>query len=388
MTRTLRLSLVTLLFLLAITGSAEARQAQIIGGSEAQSLPPGMASLQLRQAAPAGGRAGHFCGGTLVRPRWVLTAAHCISGQFESIDVLLGTRDLLAKKPERRPVVAKYIHPFYDGGVRDDIALLYLGSASRQPTAGLPDTAPVPGQTITAYGWGARKSNFPQMLQQTSLSILPWDDDLCSWWSHDRSTFCVAEPSNTQGICRGDSGGPAYGPDGKILGVASFAGRHPYLCVDPAGRMGFARVGTYLNWINGQMDRPPSSYRKQSVGRNWATVPDFMVWSSRVMSKNVSRPYSPTPREALWAEVGVNRAIRSAELVIPSPGGEICTVDGIDGFSSPEVCSSNGRIPLVVADGGAAAGAWFFAPKSCYRGAYVLARVGNKTYKRYPGLCF
>lgn len=88
-----------------------------------------------------------------------------------------------------------------------------------------------------------------------------------------------------------------------------------------------------------------------------------------------------------WAEVSVNRSIRSATLVIPNQQGLVCTVNGYRDFPGADACYSNGRIPLVIADGGGQAGVWFFGPTDCYRNAYYLVVVGLKEYKRSAGVC-
>ncbi len=67
-------------------------EAPIVGGEDAEPLKyPWMASLQQSS--------GHFCGGSLINNKWVLTAAHCIKNKnIESFKVILGEHQF--SKPE------------------------------------------------------------------------------------------------------------------------------------------------------------------------------------------------------------------------------------------------------------------------------------------------
>jgi hypothetical protein len=91
------------------TGPAprSARPRFIVGGAEAAPNDwPWMASLQ--------DGSFHFCGGALIAPDMVVTAAHCTAGSSPGdFDVVLGRHDLSTNDGERIPIAEIINHPDY-----------------------------------------------------------------------------------------------------------------------------------------------------------------------------------------------------------------------------------------------------------------------------------
>ena len=225
--------------------------------------------------------ADQFCGGTLIEPDLVVTAAHCVDDKSAGeVDVLLGAHDLTDGTEncnmggeclrQRIKVSQLTIHEKWDDTTIDnDIALLKLA----KPVAGLSAAALIslpalkdPGTTATAIGWGdtaggAEDQDYPTTLQQVNLSLVSQsvcvdahsymtitDNMLCGW-------------NSGKGVCFGDSGGPLVVQNAsqnnrwELIGISSFVGPKTggLKCAQPDYPSVFVNVYNYLDWIE-----PPS----------------------------------------------------------------------------------------------------------------------------------
>ena len=131
----------------------------VVGGTE---VDPACPDCKYPFMVSLRGSFGHFCGGSLVRDNWVVTAAHCVSNSSpESLQVSIGLHDVNNTTGSQTVSVDQVIiHPNYGGstGIDNDYALLRLS----EPVTGFApiklitnpahDDEPVMSTTM---GWGA-----------------------------------------------------------------------------------------------------------------------------------------------------------------------------------------------------------------------------------------
>jgi len=205
---------------------------RIIGGLEAEAGAwPWQAAIV--DANNPNAYNGQKCGGTLIAPEWVMTAAHCVQNvAFGARDVLLGQHLLSGSGGQRINGVWWYIHPNFDSILLDsDIALIRLAHPAElndqvqwidlvTPADFALDAA---GVMATVTGWGNVNSSggasYPDGLRQVEVPIVTnqacetgYDQtEFPSDWITD-NMMCAGYFEGGKDACNGDSGGPLVVP--------------------------------------------------------------------------------------------------------------------------------------------------------------------------------
>ena len=239
---------------------------KIIGGYD-DAAPPWMVSLKRNNR--------HFCGGSLIRGNWVLTAAHCVDRiAREEISVCVGKTKHSECTPDAVATVeALRIHENWTGETLEgyDIALLKLNRDFPGATE-LADTGfePPSGTMVNARGWGVAGYQdggrvLPDHMQRIKLPYRNAHDCYRSFefkgerLSNLETIICLESlgdpnaPSVESGTCHGDSGGPVH-YRGRQIGLVSYGFvSESRRCV--AGLpSGHTRVAAYRGWIDRQID--------------------------------------------------------------------------------------------------------------------------------------
>ena len=233
---------------------------RIVGGFEA--VPnswPWIVSLRVRD---------HFCGGTLIDTRHVLTAAHCITGaSANSLRVVAGLHQRLNTNTGRTQIIGVsriFMHEQYNGGIyAHDIAVLRLSQPvqlnSYVSLICLPGPDPQESAPVTAVGWGSTYfgSPLPNGLRQVTMQVTNAHAKASypAYFNAQRQIGAGVPYVGGKDSCQGDSGGPLmFNSNGQwyLSGVVSFGyqcGRANYPGV-------YTRTSAYLNWIFNKVNSP------------------------------------------------------------------------------------------------------------------------------------
>ncbi len=264
----------------------------IVGGHPAEE---GKYPWQVRIYSTMDDKVG-FCGGSIIAPQWVLTAAHCLL-DTQKVVVGYGSNDRTATtKIESEKVI---VHPDYLKGEKADLGLIKL----KQPIPDAPTIAiadadvdkniDVPGAKVTVTGWGAiwdfqafqnavdvmagRRSlserklleqqelNAPRKLHEVDIEVIDSGECKSVYKALDVPAFtvgdteiCATGPSGGKDSCFGDSGGPLVAPASVAargyvqLGIVSWGPQ----CGNPLYPGVYTRVASFTDWIKQTMSEP------------------------------------------------------------------------------------------------------------------------------------
>ena len=278
---------------------------RIVGGDETSLVEfPWQVALYKKR----NGEFGFACGGSIIHPGWVLTAAHCF-GDTNAADALLvveGSTDitpLLSKLgPDSHVVHARkiFVHEKYNAEKSEnDIALIELDNPATSAPVVLElkaDAAVESSQSpATVTGWGRTRwvteqfdkdGHFVKLVDaQTHLDVsrdeifesgmrkvdIPMVDlPKCqkayggSGKTIDARTLCAGFDEGKKDACQGDSGGPLVMPDASGLrvqiGVVSWGAG----CAQAGFPGVYTRVSAFSDWI-GTTTRKAVIRRDQQV---------------------------------------------------------------------------------------------------------------------------
>merc|ERR1712047_27727 len=227
---------------------------RIVGGQAAPSPIPWQVSMRQCQSG-----ACHYCGGTVLDAKTILTAAHCQVSTNHYIMVGKTNRN-----EGQNVAIANVINSNWNQNTMDnDIAIVKLATpltlggdvqAICLPSANF---NPAVGAECFVSGWGTLQSgaqSLPTELQYVGVPVTS-QASCNSAYSNGitANMICAGLDAGGKDSCQGDSGGPFVCMEGNnpvITGVDSFG----IGCASPGFPGVYARVSQYLDWIKANME--------------------------------------------------------------------------------------------------------------------------------------
>eukprot|EP00560_Eucampia_antarctica_P000272 CAMPEP_0197840038 /NCGR_PEP_ID=MMETSP1437-20131217/45371_1 /TAXON_ID=49252 ORGANISM="Eucampia antarctica, Strain CCMP1452" /NCGR_SAMPLE_ID=MMETSP1437 /ASSEMBLY_ACC=CAM_ASM_001096 /LENGTH=484 /DNA_ID=CAMNT_0043449585 /DNA_START=263 /DNA_END=1715 /DNA_ORIENTATION=- len=191
------------------------------------------------------------CGGTLIAPNVVLTAAHC-GGHIDSLKIGRHDKNDNSEDYETFGIAEEVPHPLYlKPGIDYDYMLIKLnGESSRTPaTIDRGEINLVSGLDVVAIGWGTTSSggSVSPILLEVEVDVVSPQSCKNAYGASAITPRMVCAAREGKDACQGDSGGPLIDKaTSKLVGLTSWG----IGCANPKYPGVYANVQDQFAWID------------------------------------------------------------------------------------------------------------------------------------------